>query len=189
MDTNEAKPLVVFLCGDVMTGRGIDQVLPHPGNPTLCESYVVDARDYVALAEGVSGPIPRPVSFDYIWGDVLEELDQAGVDGDALDILVLAGQPSFPGCWIEVRPVGLLDMLDQGVPDAKVLAVIAHNPQHQRIRDHADVEPHVLREIEYFFSVYKELEGKRTEILGWRNADEAHTLIGETHQNFRAQAR
>ncbi|MDB6110562.1 MAG: Inorganic diphosphatase, partial [Pedosphaera sp.] len=112
-----------------------------------------------------------------------------GSDGDALDILVLAGQPSFPGCLIEVRPVGLLNMLDQGVPDAKILAVIAHNPQHQRIRDHADVEPHVLREIEHFFSVYKELEGKRTEILDWRNADEAHTLIGETHRNFRAQAR
>jgi inorganic pyrophosphatase len=112
-----------------------------------------------------------------------------GADGDALDILVLAGQPSFPGCVVEVRPVGLLNMIDQGVPDEKILAVGARNPQHQRIHDRPDVEPHVLKEIEHFFSVYKELEGKRTEILGWRNADDAHRLIGETHRNFQAQAR
>lgn len=99
MDVNEAKPLVVFLCGDVMTGRGIDQILPHPSNPTLCESYVVDARDYVALAEGVSGPIPRPVSFDYIWGDVLEELGQAGVDVRIINLETSI--TSSDDCWPE----------------------------------------------------------------------------------------
>src|SRR5258705_275371 len=82
-----------------MTGRGIDQVLPHPGNPTLCESYVVDARDYVALAEGVSGPIPRPVSFDYIWGDMLEELDQAGVDARIIN--PETSITSSDDCWPE----------------------------------------------------------------------------------------
>jgi inorganic pyrophosphatase len=110
-----------------------------------------------------------------------------GPDGDPLDILVLAGQPSFPGCLVEVRPVGILNMLDQGVPDAKVLAVGARNPQHLQIHDHADVEPHILREIEHFFSVYKELEGKRTKILGWRNAGNARQLIGKTHRAFQAQ--
>lgn len=99
MDMNEVKPLVVFLCGDVMTGRGIDQVLPHPGYPTLCESYVVDARDYVAPAEGVSGPIPRPVSFDYIWGDMLEELDQAGVDARIINLETSI--TSSDDCWPE----------------------------------------------------------------------------------------
>jgi len=112
-----------------------------------------------------------------------------GPDGDPLDILVLAGQPSFPGCLVEVRPIGLLNMLDQGVPDTKILAVGAHNPQHLRIQDFADVEPHVLREIEHFFSVYKELEGKQTEICDWLNTTKAHQLIGETHRNFQAQAR
>ncbi len=80
MSSNQAMPLTIFLCGDVMTGRGIDQVLPHPGDPTLYESYVVDARDYVKLAEHVNGPIPRPASFKYIWGDALAELKQIGVD-------------------------------------------------------------------------------------------------------------
>ena len=74
------QSIYVFFCGDVMTGRGIDQILPYPGNPVLYESYVRDARDYVATAEAVNGSIPRPVDFAYIWGDALEELDRAGTD-------------------------------------------------------------------------------------------------------------
>src|SRR5690349_19498607 len=75
-----AEPIRVFLCGDVMTGRGIDQLLPHPGNPVLYEDHVRDARGYVQLAEIVNGPIPRPVEFEYIWGDALGELQRAGTD-------------------------------------------------------------------------------------------------------------
>jgi poly-gamma-glutamate synthesis protein (capsule biosynthesis protein) len=64
----------LFLCGDVMTGRGIDQVLPHPGNPALYEGYMKSAAGYVTLAEEANGPIARPVGFSYIWGDALAEL-------------------------------------------------------------------------------------------------------------------
>jgi poly-gamma-glutamate capsule biosynthesis protein CapA/YwtB (metallophosphatase superfamily) len=70
----------LFLCGDVMTGRGIDQALPHPVNPHLYEPYVRDAREYIALAEQAHGPIPRPLSFDDIWGHALTELERAAVD-------------------------------------------------------------------------------------------------------------
>ena len=70
----------LFLCGDVMTGRGIDQALPHPVNPILYEPYVGDAREYVALAEKANGSIPCPLSADYIWGDALHELERAKVD-------------------------------------------------------------------------------------------------------------
>ena len=79
-DNSQTKTLRLFLCGDVMTGRGIDQALPHPVNPALHEPYVRDARDYVGLAENANGPIPRPVSFDYIWGDAVQELEDSGVD-------------------------------------------------------------------------------------------------------------
>ena len=65
--------VTVFLCGDVMTGRGIDQVLPFPGHPRLYESSMDSAMGYVELAEQASGPIRRPVEFSYIWGDALEE--------------------------------------------------------------------------------------------------------------------
>lgn len=72
--------LRLFLCGDAMTGRGIDQALPHPVDPVLYEPYVRDAREYVELAEKANGPIPRPLSFDHIWGDALQELEQTQVD-------------------------------------------------------------------------------------------------------------
>ncbi|PTR13501.1 poly-gamma-glutamate synthesis protein (capsule biosynthesis protein) [Nitrosospira sp. Nsp2] len=68
--------ITLFLCGDVMTGRGIDQVLPHPGNPILYEGYMKTARGYVELAEEANGPIPKAVSFSYIWGDALTELER-----------------------------------------------------------------------------------------------------------------
>src|SRR5579872_3924197 len=66
----------LFLCGDVMTGRGVDQVLPHPSDPTLHEPYVASALEYVEMAEKAHGPIPRPVSFSYIWGDAAAELER-----------------------------------------------------------------------------------------------------------------
>jgi len=74
------QAVTLFLCGDVMTGRGIDQILPHPSNPQIYESYIKDARDYVALAEEINGPVARPVDFDYIWGDALEELERRAPD-------------------------------------------------------------------------------------------------------------
>ncbi len=70
----------IFLCGDVMTGRGIDQILPYPGDPTLRESVVTDARTYVTLAERVSGQIPRPVPYAWPWGDALSVLDELDPD-------------------------------------------------------------------------------------------------------------
>ncbi|SQD99804.1 MULTISPECIES: CapA family protein [unclassified Parafrankia] len=76
----------LFLCGDVMLGRGIDQILPHPGDPTLSEGYVWDARSYVELAEAVNGPIPHPVDFAWPWGDVLPALDEAAPDVRVLNL-------------------------------------------------------------------------------------------------------
>ncbi len=83
---SQVEPIRLFLCGDVMTGRGIDQVLPHPCDPTLYESYVRDARQYVELAEIVNGPIPKPVDFAYIWGAALDELERSGVDARIINL-------------------------------------------------------------------------------------------------------
>lgn len=80
MSRHDDRRLRLFLCGDVMTGRGIDQALPHPGNPVLHEPYIGDARTYVDLAENTNGPIPRPVSFNYVWGEALAEVERADVD-------------------------------------------------------------------------------------------------------------
>src|SRR3990172_2580372 len=77
MATGGASLLTLFLCGDVMTGRGVDQVLPHPGSARIHEPDARSAETYVRLAESANGPIPRPVDFSYIWGDALEELAHA----------------------------------------------------------------------------------------------------------------
>ena len=77
---NMSEPVTLFLCGDVMTGRGIDQILPYPSSPEIYESYMTSARGYVKIAEEANGPIPAPVTFDYIWGDALEELEQMAPD-------------------------------------------------------------------------------------------------------------
>lgn len=72
--------ITLFLCGDVMPGRGIDQILAHPGQPVLHERYVTDARRYVELAEAAGGPIPRKAGPAYIWGDALDDLAKAAPD-------------------------------------------------------------------------------------------------------------
>ncbi len=95
----------LFLCGDVMTGRGIDQALPHPVNPILYEPYVRDAREYLYLAEKAHGPIPHPLGFDYIWGDALEELERARVDFRIvnLETAITSAETPWPGKGIHYR--------------------------------------------------------------------------------------
>jgi poly-gamma-glutamate capsule biosynthesis protein CapA/YwtB (metallophosphatase superfamily) len=76
----------LFLCGDVMTGRGIDQILPHPCDPELHEDYVQSAMDYVQLAENANGPIPRGVDPAYIWGAALDELARMQPDARIINL-------------------------------------------------------------------------------------------------------
>jgi len=99
------ETLALFLAGDVMTGRGIDQILSHPGNPALYEPYVTDAREYVRLAEQANGPVPGPVDPGYIWGDALAELDAAAPDARIvnLETAVTAHDEPWPGKGINYR--------------------------------------------------------------------------------------
>lgn len=97
------KTLTLFLCGDVMTGRGIDQVLPYPSDPRLHEPYVRDARRYVAIAEETNGPIPKPVDFNYIWGDILDELHRADLRIVNLETSVTASDDYERGKGINYR--------------------------------------------------------------------------------------
>lgn len=117
-----------------------------------------------------------PVHYPGDYGFVPSTLGQ---DGDPLDILVLVDAPSFPGCVMEVRPIGVLRMVDQGNNDEKILAVVENDPVYREIHDSSQVFPHLLREIEHFFSIYKNLEGKKTEIAGWSGADAARKIIVE----------
>jgi len=102
-------------------------------------------------------------------------------DGDPLDILVMVNEPTFTGCLIEARPIGLFKMTDRGLNDYKVLAVPSSDPIFAEYNDLWRVPPHFLREVEHFFGTYKELEGKAGEdvvqTLGWEAADKARTEV------------
>jgi poly-gamma-glutamate capsule biosynthesis protein CapA/YwtB (metallophosphatase superfamily) len=100
-----AEPHVVtlFLCGDVMTGRGIDQILPHAGDPELFEPWIRSARGYVELAERATGPIPRPVDFPYVWGEALAELARADVRIVNLETAVTRSDQAWPAKGIHYR--------------------------------------------------------------------------------------
>ena len=105
-DTTSPLPLLtLFLCGDVMTGRGIDQILPHPVDPRLFESYVHSAKEYVALAEEVSGAIDRPVEFAYVWGDALRELERLRPAARIvnLETAVTTSADAWPGKAVHYR--------------------------------------------------------------------------------------
>jgi poly-gamma-glutamate capsule biosynthesis protein CapA/YwtB (metallophosphatase superfamily) len=80
MNAGRKRLVTLFLCGDVMTGRGIDQILPHPSDPRIYEPLITDAQAYVELAENLNGAIPEPHGFSYIWGDALVELQRVAPD-------------------------------------------------------------------------------------------------------------
>src|SRR5260370_39077236 len=97
--------VTLFVCGDVMLGRGVDQVLPHPGDPQLREGYVRDARAYVRLAERAHGPIPRPAGFSWPWGDAMAALDHAAPDASRINLeTTITRNPGFaPGKAVHFR--------------------------------------------------------------------------------------
>src|ERR671919_605113 len=95
----------LFLCGDVMTGRGIDQALPRPVNPMLYEWSIHDARAYLDLAEEAHGTIPRPIHFDHVWGEALQELERAGIDLRIvnLETAITSAETYWPGKGVHYR--------------------------------------------------------------------------------------
>lgn len=106
-------------------------------------------------------------------------------DGDHLDILVITHEPTFPGCWVEARPIGGLDMVDEKGSDFKVLAVPTGDPRFETIGELDNLEQHWLREIETFFDTYKLLENKKTEVIGWHTRDEAWDMIERSRTAYR----
>ena len=107
-----------------------------------------------------------------------------GDDGDPLDCLVLVDAPSFPGCVMEVRPIGVLEMTDQGLGDEKILCVGKGNPRYKDVWNFSEIYPHMLREITHFFAIYKDLEGKRVDVRGWRDAAFARDTVIAAQQRF-----
>jgi inorganic pyrophosphatase len=98
------------------------------------------------------------------------------LDGDPLDVLVLGGEPTFPMCVVEVKPIGVFHMADEKGPDEKIICVPVSDPVWSRLNDLSDMNQHTLKEIEHFFQVYKDLEKKRVDVGGWGDAVEAYDI-------------
>jgi inorganic pyrophosphatase len=119
------------------------------------------------------------------YGFIPETLSE---DGDPLDALVLLDEPTFPGCWVSARPVGIFWMSDDKGPDAKVLCVPAGDARWAGIHDLDGLPDHLTDEIGHFFEVYKELEpGKHSDVRGWEGAAAAAGEIEACRTRFREQ--
>ena len=114
------------------------------------------------------------VQYPYDYGFVPNTLAD---DGDPLDGMVIMDQPTFPGCVIASRPIGMLEMVDGGDRDEKILCVPVDDPRYAQVKSLGDIASHRLDEIAEFFRTYKNLEKKVTEILGWQDADKVKPLV------------
>lgn len=98
-------------------------------------------------------------------------------DGDALDVIVLTTYPLLPGILVRVRPVGLMNMIDGGEGDDKVIAVPIDDPRWKQVQDLSDINPHTLKEIEHFYSTYKKLQNKEVSVNGFEGKDAAEAAF------------
>jgi inorganic pyrophosphatase len=160
---------------DLTAGRRppheIRAIVEIPGGSR--NKYELDkASGIIRLDRVLYSAVHYPADYGFIPSTLAE-------DQDPLDVLVLLKEPTFPGCEIDVRPIGILQMLDRGVPDAKILAVPIADPLQQDYLEVSDIPNHLLAEIGHFFQTYKDLEGKRVEIQEWQDATVAREVIAE----------
>ncbi|WP_062056353.1 inorganic diphosphatase [Aquimarina longa] len=106
------------------------------------------------------------------------------LDGDPLDVLVLVTERTFPGCVIEVKPIGVFHMTDEKGPDEKIICVPVSDPIASKINDLNELNPHLIQEIEHFFQVYKDLEKKKVDVGGWGNLEDAKSIIKACVKRF-----
>lgn len=118
-----------------------------------------------------------PTDYGYIPGTLAE-------DGDPLDVMLVVNEPTFPGCHVIARPLGVLDMRDEKGPDHKILAVPLEDPRFQSFHGLRHLDPHWLLEIENFFRTYKTLEDKETEVVGWEGTAGANRIIRAARERF-----
>jgi inorganic pyrophosphatase len=108
-------------------------------------------------------------------------------DGDELDVLIMVEEPTFPGCLVVARPIGVLLMHDEKGEDSKILAVPLGEPRLSDVRNISDISSHWLLEIENFFQTYKRLQDVETELAGWADRDTALRTIEEARRRFREE--
>ncbi len=141
--------------------------------------YELDkATGVIRLDRVLYSSVHYPTDYGFI-------LETHAEDGDPLDILVLVEEPTFPGCHMRARPIGVLRMRDDKGPDDKIIAVPQADPRFAHVYELADISGHWQREIETFFKTYKVLEGRATEIYGGDGRAAAWQIIEAARTAYR----
>jgi inorganic pyrophosphatase len=157
--------------------RSLDVVIEIPGGSR--NKYEFDhERHVIRLDRRLFSATVYPTDYGFV-PDTLAE------DGDPLDALVILDDPTFPGCWIAARPVGMFLMEDDAGPDAKIVCVPAGDPRWHHVDAIEQLPDHLLREIEHFFDVYKTLEpGKHSSTNGYSGVEDAWREVRAARQRF-----
>ena len=141
--------------------------------------YEVDQKTGVIRLDRV---LYSPLFYPFDYGYIPQTLYG---DGDPIDVLVLVSHPTFPGCVIEAKPIGVLEMRDDKGPDEKILCVATKDPRYSFRKSINDLQEHTLKEIIHFFEVYKTLEEKEVDVVGWNDVSLAIQLIEQCRTDRR----
>lgn len=136
--------------------------------------------DLIKLDRALHSPVHYPTDYGFVPGTRSE-------DGDHLDVLLLITDSVFPGCLVEARPIGILDMDDEAGKDWKIIAVANKDPRYKDVTSVKDLNDHFIKEVEHFFEVYKQLEGKWAKVGAWQEAAVAKKMILESQARFESE--
>lgn len=144
--------------------------------------YEIDKlRNRIKLDRVLYSQMTYPAEYGYIEQTLAE-------DNDPLDILVIASTKTFPGCIVDARVIGYLDMVDNDEKDHKIIAVMDTDPRFSHIQKMSDIQEHMLREIKYFFKTYKDLQlNKKVEVYDFHDKEEAIKLIDDCILRYQNQ--
>lgn len=168
-----------------MTFRDLTSLPPGPDAPRVVHAIVEIQQDgsnkyeydselgMFKLDRVLYSAVHYPMAYGFIPGTLAD-------DGDPIDVFVMTRSPTFTGCLIEAKPIGLFRMHDEKGEDEKILSVPTVDPRFNEVDSLEDMRSHRLREVEHFFSIYKDLEGKKVDIRGWEGRDAAYKAIEES---------
>ena len=144
--------------------------------------YEIDkTRNRIKLDRVLYSQMTYPAEYGYIENTLAE-------DDDPLDILILASTKTFPGCIVDARIIGYLDMIDNDEKDHKIIGVMDSDPRFSHIHELEDIQEHLLREIKHFFKTYKDLQqNKKVEVYDFHGKQEAYQLIDESFARYQNQ--
>ena len=166
---------------DVMDERFVEVFVEIPMGSRNKYEYDTERRVFV-LDRVLYSSVYYPADYGFV-------PETLAPDGDALDALVMVLEPTFPGCLIRMRPIGVLNMRDEKGEDSKILGVPLGDPRLEGISALSALAGHWPLEIENFFATYKRLQGIDAEILGWADARRAWEIIEESRERYRRMPR